>query len=203
MATIPDRILKDKPFSKWELTIKESFDLKELYKRIHDFFVEERYGDLAAGKDDFESFYFERANADGTIDHKIWWRAKKLAKSPGHENIMFWVALDYTTVRMTKKELMINGKKVTLDNGELKLEFYLWLDFEGNQEDWKHLEKNFFFKYFKRKMHTKYNRKIESLAKGEANVFSNDLYTLIQVFTGVRPESDRSRRDFVNVKGIE
>ena len=203
MATIPNRVLKKNPFSKWELRIKESFNLKELYKRLHNFFLEEGYGDLASGKDDFESFYYERTNLDNTVDHKIWWRAKKLAKSPGHDNIMFWVAMDITTVRMTKKEVMIDGKKISLDNGEVKIEFNLWIDFEGNEADWKFLDGNFFFKYFRRKMHTKFNRKIESLAKGEANVFSDDVYTLIQVFTGTRPESDRSRKDFVRVKGIE
>lgn len=200
---IPDDVVEKDPFSFWELTIKETFDFKELYKRIHTFFMEEGFKDLFSGKDDFESFYYERENADGTKDHKIWWRAKKLAKSPGHDNIMFWVMLNFTTVLMGKKEIMYEGQKVTLDSGELKLEFSLYIDFEANKKDLEQFKNHFILKYFKNKMRNTYNRKLESLAKGEAMTISNDLYEIIQVFAGIRPESELSRRDFVPIKGAK
>jgi hypothetical protein len=198
---IPDNVVAEAPFSAWELTIRDTFDLKALYVRLHEFFMEEDFVDLFSGKDDYESFYYEKENPDGTKAHKIWWRAKKLAKSPGHDNIVFWIRLDYTTVMMGKKEIMIKGQKVTLDSGELKLEFGLYIDFEGNKKDLERFKNHFILKYFRNKTRTKWNRKLESLAKGEAMAISNDLYELIQVFAGIRPESERSRRDFVPIKG--
>lgn len=198
---IPADVLAGKPFSAWELKIKDTFNLKELYKRIHTFFIEEDFVDLFSGGDDFESFYYEKENPDGTKAHKIWWRCKKLAKNPGHDNIMFWIRLDFTTVMMGKKEVMINGQKITLDSGELKLEFGLYIDFNANKEDLEKFNNHFILKYFKRRVQNKWTKKLQSLAKGEATAISNDLYELVQVFAGIKPESERSRRDFVPVKG--
>lgn len=198
---IPDDVVAGKPFSFWELTIKDTFDLKELYKRIRVFLIEEGFKDLFAKKDDFESFYYEKENPDGTKAHKIWWRAQKFAKSEGHNHLKFYVALDYTTVMMTKKEIMINGQKVKLDSGELKLEFSLYIDFHANKDDLDKFKNHFILKYFKNRVDNKWAKKLESLAKGEAAAISNDLYELIQVYTGAKPESDRSRRDFVPIRG--
>lgn len=201
-SQIPPEVIAGDPFNKWELTIKESFDFKELYKRIHEYLVEEGFSDMFSGGDDFETYYHETEAADGMKTHKIWWRAEKFAKSEGHDNIKFYFILDFTTQMMVKKEIMHNGQKVKLDNGELKLECEFYIDFEANKTDRDAFSNHFIMKYFKRKMRTKYNRKIESLAKGEVMVLSNDLYDLIQVFVGARPETDLSRRDFYPIKGI-
>ena len=56
-------------------------------------------------------------------------------------------------------------------------------------------------KYFKNRVDNKWTKKLESLAKREAAAISNDLYELIQVYAGAKPESDRSRRDFVPIRG--
>jgi hypothetical protein len=198
---IPDKLLAEDAFNFWELTIRDTFNLRELYKRIYVFFKEEKFVDLFAGKNDYESYYYEKENTDGTKNHKIWWRAEKLAKTPGHDNIKFYIRLDFTTRDMGTKEIMHEGQKVTIDSGELKLSFGIYIDFDANKDDFDKFKNHFILKHFKKKMHSKFNRKLESLAKGEAMVLSNDLYELIQVFAGIRPESELPKKDFIKVKG--
>ena len=141
---IPDDVVAGKPFSFWELTIKDTFDLKELYKRIRLFHIEEGFKDLFANKDDFESFYYEKENPDGTKAHKIWWRAQKICKKRRTQSPQILRSTStIQTVMMTKKEIMINGQKVKLDSGELKLEFSLYIDFHANKDDFDKFKNHF------------------------------------------------------------
>ena len=57
---IPAEVLERDPFSQWELTVRETFDLKAFYKHLHDFLSHEEWEDLqGGGRDDFEIFYQE------------------------------------------------------------------------------------------------------------------------------------------------
>jgi len=201
MEMIRSEVLEGNPFSEWELTLQESFNLKEFYKRIHLFLKEEGYGDIYTGKDEFETYYYEKETLEKTKEHKVLWRFNKFTKNPGHNSIKFHCLLDFTTKFLTKKEVMVNGKKTKLDVGELKVEFSLFIDFDANKDDRDAFKSHPILKLFQNKMRTKYRRKLESLAKGEALTFSNDLYALIQVYVGVRPDSELSRKDFIGLKG--
>lgn len=194
---IPDRLLDQGPFIKWEFVVRESFDLKELYKRIHEYFVDEEFADLTIGNINFETFYREKDNGDGTKDHKIWWRMARYAKNDANKNIKFYVQLDWKTVRMTQTEVIRDGKKIKLDNGELEFKFSLFLDFENSQEDRQAFNNHWLLKYFKNLFWHKWNRVPTDLAKGEAAAFSNEFYSLLQTQTGVRRADSNQRRDHV------
>ena len=194
---IPDYLIKEGPFSKWELVVRDTFNLKELYVRLHEFLKDEEFVDLGSGGDNYETFYYEKDNGDGTTDHKIWWRAARFSKNPAHNNIKFYMQLDMKTVRMQKKEIIVDGQKQKLDNGELEFKFYLFIDYRNNKDDTHAFDNHFILKHFKNLFWNKWNREPENLAKGEAMAFSNDMYSLIQTYSGVRPQSSNSRRDFV------
>ncbi|MGM5481696.1 MAG: hypothetical protein ACQESE_04790 [Nanobdellota archaeon] len=199
---IPQKALEGDPFSKWELTVKESFSLDALYKRLHEFLIVEEWVDLHAGGDDYEINYEEHEQDDGSINHFIWWRAAKDPKIPAHDYIRYYLRLDFTTKMIKEKEVMLQGKKVKLDNGELKVECGIYLHQDNSRtksgkNPWK---THPVLKHFKNYFWNRLNRKVVSAAKGEIVEFSNDLYNLIQVFTGVKPES--GPRDFVPVKGV-
>jgi hypothetical protein len=193
---IPDYLLKEGPFSKWELVIRDAFDLKELYVRIHDFLVDENFKDLGVGSDNYETYYYEKDNGDGTTDHKIWWRAARFSYNPAHKNIKFYMQLDMKTVRMETKEVIKDGQKVKLDSGELEFKFYLFIDYANNKNDQEAFENHFILKHFKKLFWNQWNKEPTENAKGEAMAFSNDLYSLIQVYTGVRPQGG-GRKEFV------
>lgn len=198
---VPQNLLEGDPFSKWELTIKESFSLAALYKRLHDYLLEEDWVDLHSGGDDYEVNYEEYEVDGGATNHVIWWRAAKDPEIPAHKYIRYYLRLDISTKLMKEKEVMIGGKKVKLDDGEIKVECSIYLD-QGNdrgkdgKSPW---ETHPVLKHFKNYFWNRLNRKVVGSAKGEIVQFSNSLYNLIQVFTGVKPES--GPRDFVPVKG--
>mgnify|MGYP000892565006 CR=1 FL=1 len=117
---IPYTVLKSGPFSEWELTVKETFSLEGMYKRIHDFLVEEHWSDLNGGTvdsggDEFEDYYFQRTQGDMKF-HVLWWRATKRPKFHGNKYLQFYLILDMVTMVMKDKEIMHNGGKIKLQN---------------------------------------------------------------------------------------
>lgn len=198
---IPSNLLNDPngPFSFWEFTVKDTFNLKGLYIRIHDFLVDEEFVDLFAGRDDFEVYYAEVDTDDGKKEHTIWWRAKGSPKNDSRGNLKFYVKIDMVTRMMKKTEVMMQGRKVELDSGELKITFSLYIDRYAVDEDKELWNNHFILKHFKKRFHDRTNKGVFSAAKAEANAFSRDLYELIQVYTGVQAE--KPTRDFFPVKG--
>lgn len=187
-------------FSNWELTVRDSFSLKALYVRLHEFLLEEGWADLQYSRDNYETFYGEQQAEDGSLSHTIRWRAFKEPKNNGGGNIKFYLKLNISTVMMKETEAMIRGQKVKLDQGELKITCHLYLDANNYKKQGQDWDSHFILKHFKKKFWDRLNKGVLGAAKGEIVAFSNDLYELIQVFTGVRPQS--GPKDFVPVKGI-
>ncbi len=194
---IPSRLLANEPFSHWEFTIKDTFNLKGLYVRIHDFLKDEEWKDMFAGRDDYEVFYNELFNDNGTMEHTIWWRAYNSPHNDARGNLKFYLKLDMVTRMMKKTEVMIQGRKVELDSGELKITCSIFIDRESVDKDvW---DNHFILKHFKNHFWNRTNKGVYSSAKKEAYAASRDLYKVIQVYTGV--QSEPSSRDFFPVKG--
>lgn len=200
---IPDEILRDDPFIFWELTIRDSFDFKELYKRIHEQFLDWGWVDLFSGGKDLESLFFRKTNPDKTLNHIIWWRAKWHPRNSGAKNITGYCQFDYYSVAMKKVEEMVNGKKVKMDNGELKIKCSFYLDInrnrygKRNKSEW---DTHPILKHFKRLFWDRTNIKIVDRAEDELVLFSRVLYETIQKFTGAHVSKDA--KDFVPLKGV-
>lgn len=201
---IPDEVLSEDPFISWELRINESFDLKELYIRLHEFLIDWDFVDLFSGGDDYETRYYQKTNEDNSLSHIIWWRAKGYPRNNAAKNIAFYIQLDIYTVRMSKVEQMISGKKVTLDKGEIKLKFKLYMDINTNRygirnkSQW---DTHPILKHFKRKFWDRINRETVDTAEGDAIALSRELHQLVQTYTGARlPQSEP--KDFLPIKGV-
>lgn len=194
---IPDKVISGKPFSKWELVVRDSYDLKELYTRLHDYLNDEGFTDLRTGGDNYETYYREKDNGDGSKEHKIWWRASKYPRVDQNKNIKFYILLDMKTVMMTKKEVIINGQKQKLDNGELEFKFNLFIDFANNTALNDDFNNHWLLRYFKQKFFNKWNRVPRDQAFAEAMVYSNGIYSLIQTYTGVKQKDSGAPRDYV------
>ena len=190
---IPYSVLKGGAFSEWELTIKESFDLKGLYKVMHDFMVDNDWTDLTGGND-FETYYHEVHLPGNMINHDIWWRAMrdpKLEQKRSIKFLKFYLKLEFKTVLMAKKEIILAGNKTKLDNGELRVtaKFYLHANWNEKDSEW---QNNGILKFFAHRFWNRINKGVFGAAKGEIIQASQDLYQLIQVYTGMRPEDGRS-----------
>lgn len=190
---IPESVLKPGlEFSQWELIIKESFDFPALYKVLHHFMVENYWFDLEGG-DYFETFYKEQHLPGGAINHDIRWRAVREPKSEFHRSIKFikyYLKLEMKTIVMKKTEVMIDGKKVKMNEGELtvRAKFYLHLDWAEKDSDW---NKNSILKFFNRRFWNRMNKSVFSNAKRELVGASREIYHLIQTYTGIEPEKQR------------
>jgi len=196
---IPGRVI-GKPLFKWELVLKDSFNFELLYKKLHEYLPEEDWEDLYRGSDDYETMYYEKDNGGGAVSHDIWWRAKKKPKNDLNGKLMFYFKMDIKTLVLKKKEVMIDGKKVKLDNGELGVNCWFYLDVTNNDYDkkWmKHPILKHFPKFFER---NKDMRAAIEFAEVELKGQSDDLQTFFETYTGARPEE--GPKDFLPVKGI-
>lgn len=198
---IPQEVIRDEgAFAEWELrVIKEPFSMDLLYKRLHEFLIIEEWVDLHKGGDDFELNYEEFENDDGSINRFIWWRAAKFPEIPGHEHFRLYLKLDILTKGMSKKEIMLQGTKVKLDYGELKVKCSIFMDRNHDRHSKQGWDNHPILKHFKNYFWNRMNKRVEDKAKAEILQFSADLHNLIQEFTGAKPES--GARDFVPVKG--
>lgn len=199
MELIPEDILGS-PFSKWELSIRESFSLKAFILRLHQFLVDEGWSDLSSGGDDYEVYYKEVKNADGSKNHSIWWRAG-LDSDYGNGYFKHYLKLDISTVMIKEVEQIIDGKKIKLDSGEMKISCSLYLDQNHGRVDGKtEWDTHPILKHFKKKFWDRTNKSSAGAAKGELATFSNDLYEFIQIYTGIKPSG--KIKDFTPTKGI-
>lgn len=180
-------------FSEWELTIKESYNLAGLYKVLHDFMADNDWEALDGGND-YENYYYELSLPGGAINHDIWWRASRIPKLEQHRKVQFfkfYLKLDFKTILMAKKEVIINGQKQNLDSGEIRIraKFYLHANWSEKDSEW---QKNPILKYFTNKFWNQINKGVFGAAKGEIIQASQDIYQLIQTYTGMRPESGKA-----------
>jgi hypothetical protein len=96
---------------------KDIFDMKAMYELMHEWLLEEGFTDYnGAGKDAFETFYWERRKP-GTIakDFNIWWRVKKQVNAWWS----YYLNIEFVGIHVDKKEIMYEGKKLNMDNGEI------------------------------------------------------------------------------------
>jgi hypothetical protein len=186
-------------FEKWELVIKESFDLKELYTRLQKFLEEEDWKDMHTGGDNYEVRFHKITDDRGSDTYQIWWRAQKEV-DVGNGYYKYYLKLDFMPKFMAKDEQMINGKKVALDKGELNIKCWLYLHQNASgDEAWK---SNWFLRLFKNHFWNATNAQVKGKVMGDLTNFNQDLYKFFQVNTGV-VDSDGPKDFFMHPKGLD
>lgn len=142
---------KDILAAAFEIENEQTFHLKELYKYIHDFLIEEEQFKSMFDDDKPEVNYFERQFPDGRREHHIWWRFYRCPN--GSKYFRRLLKINFQTLNMGKKEVIKNGQKLKLDSGDIiiRMEGYLQLDFKN---EW---PKHWFLKnwdvYFRKRMY--------------------------------------------------
>jgi len=195
---IPENLL-GKPFIFWEFTAKDNFNLEELYKRVREIMIERDWMDMHTNGDDYETFFLEQELPGGATNHDIWWRAHNKPHHNAGDTIHFYLKLSYKTLVMKKKDIVEQGRKVTIDSGELRVicEFYLDDHHRHGEDVWK---KHPVLKLFKpTKFWYRLRRPAVKAAEDELIEFSNLLYSFLGQNTTV--ESVRGTRDFLPPRG--
>lgn len=103
-----------------KITFAGLFDMKELYKLIHEWLKDGEWRD-SEGSDDLyhEILYHERISISGSKDFWIWWRMKK----PSGSNYYYYTLdINFLILGMTTSEVIHNGQKVKAHNGEVNID---------------------------------------------------------------------------------
>lgn len=118
---------------KTEIEIDYVHELKELYKRMHDWLEQNDFTD-PNGQPNYETLYWQRDLPNGLQEHHIWWRAYTF---PGIENIdqrtfRYFVKINFQTIAASKQEVMHKGKKWNMwkSNTILRYEGHLQYEWE-------------------------------------------------------------------------
>lgn len=120
MALLP---IKATPLDvvKFKITYAGDFDLKELYKLIHEWLKDNYWEDIQSGKvgDCHEVFYHDRTSPSGRKDIWIWWRLQRFS---GNRYYKYTINVDFLGLGLAKSQIVYKGQKVKCDNGEINVE---------------------------------------------------------------------------------
>ncbi|MBW3015073.1 hypothetical protein KY330_01500 [Candidatus Woesearchaeota archaeon] len=130
---VKERAVGKYQVAKLGVTYNGVFNLKELYKLIHEWLKDADWQDKWDANKEMphEIMYHERTGISGLKDMWIWWRLKKA--SP---NKYYWYELDinYLVLAVKKTEIVHEGKKVKSDVGEVVIDIIATLML--NQKEW-------------------------------------------------------------------
>lgn len=144
-----------------EIENEETFHLKNLYKMIHDWLIEEGfktiYYDIDPADENPEIFYLERILGTGAKEHRIWWRC---IKTPGKSKYYrYFMRINFLTLNMKSIEVMHQGHKMKTDRGDCVITIEAWLQLDYNKEWRDHSFLKHFDNYFRRRV---YKAQVES-----------------------------------------
>jgi hypothetical protein len=119
----------------FEIENEETFHLKELYKYLHDYLIEEENFVSLWGDDKPEVFFLEKQSSTGSREHHIWWRY--LYYPNNSEYLRYVIKIDFQSIAMGKKEVIKDGQKLKLDSGDLiiRVQSFLQLDYKNEWKD--------------------------------------------------------------------
>jgi hypothetical protein len=148
----------DKLIVKFELEHEDVFHLKNLYKRIYEWMVDEGfvaaenpYAIDGAGDTYYETLYWERTKPNDTQEHHIWWRGIDLPR--GNHYYRYFLKVDYQTLNCKKIEIMHKGQKFGTHKCDVILRIEAWLQLDYRQDWNKNPVTRFFERWFKERFY--------------------------------------------------
>lgn len=144
----PDKAIS---VSNWKLTYTEPLSLKDYYIMIHFWLIENGYSDeISGGEDQHEFLYLEKEDMSGLKEHQIKW---ELIKKPDNAFFLYRVKLAFKTIALAKTEIVIDGKKINADKGEVEVSVSAQLELGTSNTKWtEHPFLSFFTKIYPKKI---------------------------------------------------
>ena len=142
--------------AEFEVEHEDVFHLKNLYKLIYEWLIMHDFysSDSNSKKDDkIENFYWQRILQNGNSEHHIWWRTHHIPRNNNYYK--YFLKFDFQTLNMGKTEVMVRGKKMSTNSGDviLRCKAYVMLDYKREWRDHpflKHVHR-WFLKYYYKK----------------------------------------------------
>ncbi len=128
----------------FSLNYKHVFSFEYLYKRLHEWLIDEGYTDSGSDKW-IEKFYLERISGNGMKQVWVWWRTDKKFT----HFVKFYLNVDFHGLGLTSAEIIHEGSKVKTNKGEVEvfITAHMELDPDKNWEkSW--LLKNEWLRHF-------------------------------------------------------
>jgi hypothetical protein len=138
----PYQLKKPVTVRSFSVNYKHVFSLEFLYRRIHEWLIEEGYIDETSGPHSdkwVEQLYLERIAGNGAKQIWIWWRSDKTHNNPFFK---FILNIDYHVLGLTEQEIISEGQKIKSNKGEVEVFITAKMVLDPNG-DW---DKNFFLK---------------------------------------------------------
>jgi len=149
--------------TKFEIEHEDVFHLKNLYKLVHEWLVDEDFVSVDTGDDKIESLYLDRTKPVGDKEHHIWWRAIQVPR--GNNYYRYFLKIDWQTLYMKKIEIMHKGHKFSTNKGDVILRIEAWLQLDYKDKWRKSPLLRIFDKWFRQRFY------LENIKK-----YRDDLY---------------------------
>jgi hypothetical protein len=182
--------LIEKKLPEIDFVYKDVCSMENLYKHIYSWLEEEGYINAPNSDDEkwMETNYVEKIGNSGAREIWILWRTRK-EESPYFRFVM---NVDYHVLGMVQKEIMHEGKKITLDYGEIEIWIKptLIFDPEGKWEKQFLIKNKMFMEFLKKRYFKKeVDQKEELLQKDQRRLFDSiknhlDLKVFLKEYKG-------------------
>lgn len=93
--------------------------MKELYKVLHDWLMDNDWRDTDEGNDHWESYYAERTTGGGAKELWIWWRLSKPVRYAPY--LRYHLDIDFHGLGILPTELVKDGRKMNVHKGEIEM----------------------------------------------------------------------------------
>jgi len=120
------------PFPPYSVKFKDVFDFKEFYTALKEWMLEYGWGDVEEGKDHWETYYAERVSQDGSKEIWARWRLKRAPTDAPF--LMYYLDLDYHVLGLGPAEIVVEGRKVKVNKGEVELGIKGFIDEKYKEE---------------------------------------------------------------------
>jgi len=154
---------------KISISYKGIFDFKEIYGLIHAFLNEKEYAALdykGAGPSDlYETEYIEMG--DSPRDYLIKWKSKKASSD---DYFLSHIDVTFRGTALSKTEIMVDGKKESMDKGDITVDIKSSLDIDVNKIN----ESHWLIKHFK----GTFKEIMSNMKKREKDSLENDVKDL-------------------------
>ncbi len=143
-----------------EITYKDVFSMKFLYTVMHEWLMLNEYVDIMDEPmhQFIEALYFERRI--GVRELRMWWRGYKYPVGPKDSSYYrYKMRIDMRVINMVDTEVVRNGKKMKVQDGEITLEIYPYLELDFNNQWQNHPILKYFDNIFRKRII--YNRIME------------------------------------------
>ena len=151
MAWAPHDGSFGKKIAEFEVEYDEVLKLKELYKEMYEW--AKGWGFESVGPGEPETLYMELVNDKGMRNQHIWWRFERVET----KFAKFFLKIDFQTLAVSDIEIMVNGKKVKTQRGDIiiRVQGWLHLDYKGewrNHPFLKHFLNWFIDRWYKKEI---------------------------------------------------